>query len=361
LPLAKTYDVHIVPTVSPKKLLPAAWATAVLGFPTGPREVRAVVEEFSRADIVIDIWGIAFADPLGRNTPLVRAARGVHFLVAKFFHKPVVKYTADFGPFSARWNRLFAKMYLQYTVDLILARSDISGERLERLGVTTPKQVCPDTAFLLEAQTSRFAELLAGWKGDHPVVGFSVSHKALSQSGSPEHYLEAMAALGNYLIAGIGAKVVLIPNEFSDDLARDDLHVAQQVLDRMQIRERVTIMPGGHTAQQQKGIIGQCDALVASRYHTIVAGLSQGIATLAIGWHAKYRSVLELVGQERYVCSVRSLELADLKDKFDDMWQSRESVTATTVASLPGIRQAILAGGEAVGRLSRRRGLVTGA
>lgn len=355
LPLAETYHVAVVPAISRKELLLAALAKAGLRISSDSPTVRQVIDAYAEADIVVDIWGIMFADPLRSDALISRAAEGIHLLVGKIFRKPVVKYTADLGPFEARWNRLFAKLYLQYSVDLILARSDATRDRLRDLGVTTPTYVCPDTAFFLEPQMTSVAEDLLKQKAHEPLIGFSVSHMAVRQSNYPERYLGAMAELADHAAEGIGAKILLIPNELSEDIALDDEHVAKEVQSRMARKDRAQILSSEYTAQQLKAIIGSCDLVVAARYHTIVASLSQGIPVLALGWHAKYAGLLGLVGQESYVCSISSLDQDELKTKFDALWQSHEAIGPEILAALPGIRQTILAGGEKVSLLLSRK------
>jgi polysaccharide pyruvyl transferase WcaK-like protein len=340
-----------------RRLLPASLVKAVLGLSVGPQDVRDVINAFLETDIFVDIRGIGFADTIGRNTFIGRVAKNSHMLVAKMFGKPVVKYTADLGPFEARWNRFFAKLYLQYAVDVILARSDTTRRGLEELGVTTPTRVCPDTAFLLEPHSTEFAEQLSRQKSDGPVVGFSVSHMAVRQSSNPEGYLDSMARLGDHVVENIGARIVLVPNEFSDDIAYDDGHVAKEVRNRMRRKNQAIIVLGDYTAQQLKGIVGQLDVLVAARYHSIVASLSLGIPVLAVGWHHKYEAVMRLVGQERYLCSVRSLQPDHLREKFDDLWRSKDRIRQEINAALPGIREAILKGGEEVRLLCERKGI----
>jgi polysaccharide pyruvyl transferase WcaK-like protein len=42
-----------------------------------------------------------------------------------------------------------------------------------------------------------------------------------------------------------------------------------------------------------KGIIGQVQGIVTSRFHGLVSGLSQAIPSLCIGWSHKYKALLE--------------------------------------------------------------------
>ena len=351
---ASYYGVSVLAVRSWKDVLMAALARAVCRIPVGPPDVLEIVEAFSRAAVVIDIWGIAFADTVGRETFRTRARRAIPFLVGRLLRKRVVKYTADMGPFEGRWNKFFAKLSLRHGVDLILARDEVTRERVMALGVATPVRVCPDTAFLLDIQATPFAEQLRTQKRAGPVVGISLSHMAARQSGDPEAYVAAMTRLADHVAESVAGTVVLIANEVSARAERDDMWYVRETWRRMARRDCAVIAPGDYTAPQMKGIIGECDAMVAARYHSIVASLSQGIPTLAIGWHDKYHGILALVGQERYVCQVALLRDDHLRSRFDELWASRDHIRAHIIRALPGIRQAVFEGAEQVALLCRQ-------
>jgi len=137
-------------------------------------------------------------------------------------------------------------------------------------------------------------------------------------------------------------------NDIADEPARDDMHTAEEIRKRMRNSSRSIIVSEGFSAEQLKGIIGCCDVVVAARYHSIVACLSQGIPVLAIGWHAKYAAVLALFGQEQHLASVETLELDVLKAQFDELWQSREHISQKILATLPKVTKSIYACGRKV-------------
>lgn len=357
LPLAGPYGMSILEAVSIKKLVLAAIARRLLGITVGVPAVRNVLSAYRQCDLVVDIWGIAFSDTIGRGTFRSSVLSGGRFLVGMLLGKPVVKYTADLGPFETRWNRFFAKWYFNHTLDLILARSETTRQRLLQLGVRTRVEVCPDTAFLLPAErSSRSAEVAEGKGLGRPTVGFSVSHMAARQSEGPERYIEQIARLADHVADTTGARVVFIPNEISSDLSADDAHFCQRVWDAMARHQKAAILPVAElNARELKGVIGECDVVVAARYHTIVSALSQAIPVLAIGWHAKYGAVMRLAQQEESVCEVSSMSLEELKAKFDRLWLRREEVRAQIRGSLPQIEQQIWRGADAVASVLKRK------
>jgi len=354
--LSEQYGIQIITNVPAKTLLPAAFLKRFFRINPKDKNVRKVLDAYARADMVIDIWGIGFSDSIGTGTFRSCLFSGSRFLVAKILGKRVVKYTADLGPFLSRWNRFFSRIYFNHTVDLILARNEVTKERLVELGIKTPIKVCPDTAFLLTAHTCQLAEELEKEKANgRAMVGFSISHMAARQSGDPNNYIRCMAQLADYISTSINACIVLIPNELSPDASVDDMHYVDLVVEHMSQREQVVIVHAEkYTAQQLKGIIGKCDVVVAARYHSIVASLSQGIPVLAIGWHTKYSEILKLFDQDRYLCPVNNLDFDELRVKFDDLWMSRHNISQKIASNLPEIFNAILNGGEEVVSLIKK-------
>lgn len=355
IPLADKYDVCIIPCVTWKRVIPAAFVKSIIGLSFGSPETRKIIESIKNTDLVIDIWGISFTDSLGTDRFRSRAYQGIHFLVAKLFKKPVIKYTSDLGPFEKRWNRIFSKLYLQYTVDLILARDDITKYRLEELGITTKIVVCPDTAFMLEPESTPFAENLSKQKTSVQIIGFSVSHMAARQSGNIDDYLTIIAKLADYIIDCSNTQILFIPNELSTIPENDDLYYIRETVHRMRNHKKAIIVDEEYTAPQLKGIIGQCDIMIASRYHTIIASLSQSIPVLVIGWHEKYHGVLSLFGLEEYLFSVRSLDLEQLITKFDDLQLARSTISQNIEDVLPEIYSRIKNGGKVVNETFREK------
>jgi len=151
----------------------------------------------------------------------------------------------------------------------------------------------------------------------------------------------------NYLIAKYGAYVVFIPNELSKT-TNDDRRIAEDICAKVNDGCCDVLYTDNLLAQEIKGVIKQCEVIVASRYHTIVAALSLGIPTLAIGWHHKYAGLLRLFNQEHRVCNIEELRFEDLVDKFKELWDERDQVKKTITGVLPDIEDRIFAGAREV-------------
>ncbi len=346
--LAPRYDVKVAPLNCRKWLLPLALLKRYTGILLGSASDKAIIRSLEKADIVVDIVGIIFADTMGTNTFRGRMREGFRFVIFKILGKPVIKYTADLGPLNYRWNRVFASLYLGHFIDLIFARDEVSRQSVEALGIKTPTIVVPDTAFLLEPSDSNESKRYESFRKEGPIIGLSVSIQAQNRASDTATYQTIMVDFINYMIATFGVRVVLIPNDLSKSDIGDDKLIADEICAKVNSDHCDVAQIENLLAQEIKGVINQCEVIVASRYHTIVASLSLGIPTLAIGWHHKYRGVLKLFKQENLVCNIEELRLESLIENFEYLWNNREEIKKTIISCVPKVKERITNGAKLV-------------
>ncbi len=356
--LAERYGVELLPVsaVGPKGVVWGALRRFTRLLPRR-QDLRATVLAVERADMVVDIWGIWFADTLGSNAFYDRLiGDGLHMVLGKVMGKPVVKYTADLGPFTEFWNRFFARLYLKRFFGLVFARDQVSYDSAKALGVRTPMRCVPDTAFLLDPAEGDQSRRLAAVRRERPVVGISVSHQAYNRAPSREDYLDAMATLALHAIEA-GMHVVLLPNELHfKRAAEDDEGISRMIEERVRGGHCETVVTREMPGEEIKGVIAQFDAIVAARYHSIIAALSLGVPVLAIGWHHKYEGVLGRFGLTEWLCTVTELGTDELIGKFDRLWAERETIRKEIEARLTGIREEIMQAAAEVRSLLHARG-----
>jgi colanic acid/amylovoran biosynthesis protein len=354
--LSARYGVSVVTAgrlASHKSLLVSAllWRLTRLrvGTPKALRVMRLLLE----SDVVVDVAGILFADSLGTNSVRYRLGEGGHALAARLLGKPVIKYTSAFGPCRTKWNRRFARFGLQECYDLLLARDERSLQEVRRIGVTTDGMVCPDSGFLFEDASSDDSARLAGVRATRPVVGLSLSYRAQLQAAEPEAYLAAMEQLARHCIEEHGAHVVLIPNEMHAD-RRDDMDAARMVHDRVASPHCEVLLADRMAPDELKGVVRECDVVVAARYHTLVAALSLGVPVLAVAWHHKYREVLRLFHQEGHVCDVGCCTRAGITGMFDALWHARSAARQDILAALPAVKEQVQQGARRTAEVLRQ-------
>lgn len=91
------------------------------------------------------------------------------------------------------------------------------------------------------------------------------------------------------------------------------------------------------TGIEAKSVIGSCKFVIASRYHALIAALSQGVPCIPLGWSYKYDaamrlfdinysdvSIVDAINSEKYINHFKSQKyetrLHEIKDELIDMW-----------------------------------------
>ncbi len=69
--------------------------------------------------------------------------------------------------------------------------------------------------------------------------------------------------------------------------------------------ERVVLLTKDFSCLEFNELVKKFDYVIASRFHSIVHAYKNGIPCIALGWAAKYRELLSLFGQEKYMFDVR--------------------------------------------------------
>jgi len=298
-----------------------------------PIGFMALMKNIVMADMIVDIRGIAFTDAFGDNF-LLRLLEGIHILLGRLLKKKLIKYSADMGPFRKRWNRVFARFYLNM-LDLIIARSVETRKHLLALGVKKAIRVCPDVSFLLKP--ANVPRPVSG-----PIVGVCVSSMAFKQAGG-KRYITAMVKLVRHVVEELNAHVLLIPNETFPERF-NDVNVAFEILSRIpeNIKHKVLILTRPKTAHELKAAISWCDLVISARYHTIIAALSLGIPTIAISWHHKYREFMRLLGQELFVCDINKLDAQHLCKMTDTLWVKRNEISEEINKRMKKLKKRVL-------------------
>ena len=353
--LATGYGLEYIPERHfSRKAFLSAMLGRRLGRSVGSVATQSAMRHLRDVDAVIDIWGICFADSGTRNTFRGRVGRKRLWLMAKMLGKPMIKYTAAIGPCRAFWNRFFARFYLGRCCDAILARDEQSLDVVKRLRISTESMSVPDSAFLFEPSASDASERTALVARDRPVIGLSISYQAYNRAESPEAYVELMGSLVRHMVNACGAYVMILPNEMSHG-QHDDRRVAAEVLEAANSSQCEVLNVDSLRAEELKGVIKECAAVIAARYHTIVASLSLGVPVVAIAWHHKYAEVLGLFGQEQYLCNVADATLDDVTTLVDRLWENRDAVRAKILERLPGVQDRVHAAAERVCELITTR------
>ena len=169
--------------------------------------------------------------------------------------------------------------------DLIYARDEESAAYIRDIGGSPPNlRVSPDFTIDMMARPSAESDLSA-----HDVA--IVPNQQISQRVSSDidrvNYIQAMASVAE-LVRKLGKQPFILVHEGSGDIALG-LAINGHLSKGMPIYRESNV-----TALLAR--IGECYAMIGSRYHALVAALAQGVPALAFGWSHKYEALFRDFG-----------------------------------------------------------------
>jgi len=298
------------------------------------------LEEYRRADVLVDLSGDTLTEDYGIKSFLSHL---FPILVALSLERPVVLCAQTIGPFSV--TRPLAKWILN-RVALITAREELTLSYLQRIGIARPPlRLTADVAFLLDpAEPERVDDILAHegiGEADAPLVGITVSRLLGHRftPGDPGRFEALMADLVDSLIERMGVTVVLVSHVLGPGDERDDRVMASSLYRKVRNKGKTRLIAGDYRPEELKGVIGRFELFLGLRMHANIAALSMGVPTLAVAYSRKTLGIMKAVGQERWVCDVRTLTLRALTDRVEALWSQRQKVRNDLLARTATIRQ----------------------
>lgn len=327
------------------------WGTRHLGLhlpdailPTGVRRLRA-------CKALLDVSGISFHD--GRLP--VTAYNVVCNWPALLLGVPVWRLSQAMGPFANPVNRWWAKRIMAHCAQSF-ARGRLTAAYAQGLGLPDDRwSIAADVAFSFQPSdsltheseaevgqlVSRLRSLKAAGATIVAITPSSLVAKKAERSGGD--YVSLIVSLIDQLHAK-DCHVLVVPNATragSDKARNNDLVVIAALKQALETEGRsktqnVSWVLYDLNTKSIRALIGQCDLLITSRFHAMVAALALTVPTLVIGWSHKYREVLEMFG-----CEGDAVDFAaagnGMAEAVDRMLAERAQKRARIAQSLPAV------------------------
>lgn len=308
--------------------LPLGWVRA--------RACRSILD----ADVVVDVAGISFAD--GRGVPITvynALMTGLPLLLGV----PTVKAAQALGPFRNPVNRVLARIVLP-RLAAVCARGARTREHLDTLGLVNVTDVA-DLAFSLDEAGSLPAGIQASVDavgGAYIVVMPSSVVRKLHESRGND-YVAAVANLVRKLRESTGLGVVIAPHSYrvgQPEGRMNDGPVCREVGERLADDPGVVAIDADLTAGELRRLISGSRAMVTSRFHAMISGLSTCTPTVVVGWSHKYREVLDDFGLVRFGMDSDALSTPDVVvAAVTECLTNHDAIAATIAAGLPAVKR----------------------
>lgn len=280
------------------------------------REYYGVVLD-REVDVVIDAAGFLYTDMWSPRPAeeLAHSCRRWHRRGTKIILAPQA-----FGPFTSRRLQNAIRTIVDHT-DLIFARDPVSYQHLiDLVGERPHIQMAPDFTGLIDGIVPDDFEPAPGRCSIVPNYRM-VDKTSRTQSDA---YLPFMIRCVQYLRQQGVSPFLLVHSGPSD------LKLAEHI--RAAVGGDVPIVKQGHPLKI-KGILGQCESSIGSRFHGLVSALNQGVPALAAGWSHKYQMLFDDYGFGE--------GMMDTRDSNEEM--RKRIALLTDPDSRAGIRSNLLA------------------
>lgn len=325
-------------------LLSAGMLYRISGYRLLPRaaERRALIAAYYDADLVAVIGG---------GHLYARHALNIAFLwlwlglaLAVLMGKPLVLLPQSFGPLPGALQRRLLRWLLARSA-LVAAREYHSLRLLAAIGLRRRVLVLPDLAFTareapaqaLDAAIPGFAALRADGR---PLVGLTLMDWGGQNPGfqNQRGYETAVLALVRHLRDRYQARIVLFSQCCGPTAAQDDRRIARRIAAAAGQPDALVLIDAALPPEVLKAAYRQMDALVATRMHSAIFALSSGVPTLAIGYLHKSIGIMEMLGLDRYVLDIDTIDAARACAGFDRLWAERAGIRDRLTTRMPGIR-----------------------
>jgi polysaccharide pyruvyl transferase WcaK-like protein len=294
-------------------------------------------------DGVIDVSGFALGDDWG-----IKNSQYYHYHNSMFesFGKPIVFLPQAWGPFTNKSMRQLCAAAINLS-EFAYARDKRSYQYISELeGVDQQKiGLAPDIAYQFEgASPSQAANVLkqnglVSERGQMVGIMPNMQVYVRTEGTGPENrYVQLLIGIAKYFLNKEDCSVVLIPHQVQpveNPDAPDDRFLCDLIKTALGNAHDVFVLREYYSSEVLKAVIGQMDLIIGSRYHGIIAAISQMIPTVVLGWSHKYFELLSDVGIERYIADYKNLNTDDIFALVESAWIVRQEISGTLAHNVP--------------------------
>jgi polysaccharide pyruvyl transferase WcaK-like protein len=285
-------------------------------------------------DMFVEVSGESFTDYYFGKQSFI--ACFFYICLALILKKNIVLCAQSIGPFKNRAMFFLAKLVLN-KVNLITLRETDSLGYLQKCRIGNPHiYLTADPAFLLEpAPYRKINEILSREniaKDNRPLIGISIGYGSFKKvvfnhenlNKKRHELIEIVAKVIDNLQKELNAIVILIPHVLIPN--EDDRIVLERLYKYLKKKHEIKLIYGDYSPEELRGLIGQCDLLITSRFHPLIHAVSMGVPSIAIAYSHKIPSFMRELGLEKYAYMVSDLTFDMLMAGIKDIWKKRESI-----------------------------------
>jgi len=272
------------------------------------KKERVDFDHYTSADLVISTGGTYLVE----NYSLAARVYDYYFTLA--LQKPLVFFTQSLGPFHKPENQRDMKRIFD-KASLILLRDEASYQNLKDINVDVSRaRVCADVVFS-DTSAATLTAAKSRQTGNPLTVGISVREwkffKGRSTEEGLEKYYRSVAAVCEYIVTGLGGKVIFISTcQAIKEYHVDDSVTAQEIYGLLsELTKKGTVVNTDfHRPDQLKYIIKDFDVVISTRMHTAIQALNLGVPVLPIAYEFKTKELFGKLIDPSLILDIDTIE-----------------------------------------------------
>lgn len=302
------------------------------------------LKQYYENDLLVDFSGISFSDFRGFLDLIINVT---WFLPAYVSGIPIIKMSQSLGTYQKLSVRFCAKYCLK-RIHIIVARGDKSYNATKEL-LPMKKLIynLPDVAICLPAASLDIKESILKSVGleNKKYVVLSPSIVVDERAGE-KFYRGIIKKIIQEVHQLTGYPVLLVPHTRSIskaagvDSASDDLTVCCDIENYFKNSDiPVKLLTKRYDAKELKSVIAGAEFIIGSRYHSLIASMSSGVPSLALGWGHKYYEMFELFGMEEFAFEYHDFDEERIVRKVKELAEQYREIRRLIEEKLPGIKK----------------------
>ena len=277
------------------------------------RNERLSLKKIEESDFVVSKGGSFLCNEKTFRTKiaLIRFFFLFWIIFRLFPNKKVVILCQSLGPVYGSISTRIMNFVLR-KCDKIVLREDVCVGQYPNIVIPEEKKYClNDIAFHLPAELLN--DSVINRRDGRIKVG--VTMKTMSVERNAE-FQQMMIESLEYIISKYNADLYIYPHVTKDDDVDASFRVYRRINDKY--KEHIFLLTNNYTSGQLKSLYAQMDFFIASRLHSSIFAIGEGIPSIVIAYHGtKAQGVFANYGLEDWV--VQDYSPIVLKEKIDDM------------------------------------------
>jgi colanic acid/amylovoran biosynthesis protein len=289
-----------------------------------------LMEAYRKANLVLSVPGNIFFT-MGRfGFPFLCSSLAI--LPALCHRKPFYVMPQSIGPLKRPWERWILKQLYQ-RARLVFLRDPSSVRLADEIGLPMERvkqALDPSIKSRGSIEDDVPPQLRQmGYQGSRKSIGVTVIPRMVRSlpRSHIETYYEALAHSLSSMVDKYETNIYFFPQVTGPMPHEDDRRAFREITSRMTCsQERIKLIHQPMTHEALKALYRRMDVFVASRLHSGIFAICEGVPTLMIGYLVKSRGFMESIKAEEWLLDLGAIDPNVMSEKIEYLLLNKEQI-----------------------------------